>query len=145
MRKELLLKKIKRIYWECLDPWTSSNRKVNETGAGWLPGPLPKQALLRWKQKLFQTGSEKDKPRTDRPQSRLTPYKRLTTQLASLQKVNIKLSAELGVPRITLRRRMKVDLKLFPHRSMFAQELSDDDLNRRRDACGRMFQNFVRC
>ena len=37
---------------------------------------------------------------------------------------------------------MNVDLKLFPYRPMLVQELSDDDLNRRHDACGKMLQEF---
>ena len=34
--------------------------------------PPPKQTLFRWKYKLLQTGSVKDKQRTGRPQSRET-------------------------------------------------------------------------
>ena len=37
---------------------------------------------------------------------------------------------------------MKVDLKLFPHRPMFVQELSDDELNCRGEPCERMLQEF---
>ena len=31
-----------------------------------------KQTLLKWERKLFQTGCEKNKPRSGRPQSRVT-------------------------------------------------------------------------
>ena len=105
--------------------------------------PPPKQTLLRWERKLFQTGSVKDKPRTGRPQSRRTQCEEIDNAISKTPKKSTrKQSAELGVPRTTSRRHVKVDLKLFPYRPMFVQELSDDDLNHRRDACGRILQEF---
>ena len=53
-----------------------------------------------------------------------------------------KLLAVLGVPPTTLRKHMNVDLKLFPYRPMFVQELSDDDLNRHMTHVKECFKNL---
>ena len=85
----------------------------------------------------------KAKPRTGRLQSRGIRYQTIDDAISkSPNKSARKLSAELEVPCTTLGRKMKVDLKLFPYRPMLVQELSDHDLNRQRDACGRMLQEF---
>ena len=105
--------------------------------------PPSKQTLSRWKLQLFQTGSVKNRPRTGRPQSRGTQCKAVENAISkSTKKSRRKLSTELGVPRTTLRRHMKVKFKLLRHRPSCVHELSDDDLNRRYDACGRMLQEF---
>ena len=65
---------------------------------------------------IFQTGGVKDKPRTGRPQSRGTQCQEVNTAISkSPKKPTRKLLAEIGVPRTTLTRHMKVNLKLFPY------------------------------
>ena len=116
-------------------------QESHSTGAGWLPATI--KNLLRWECTLFKTGSVKDKLRTGTWQPRGTWCQEVNSATSkSPKKSTGKLSAELGVPHTIWRRHMKVDIKLFPYRPLFVQELSDDDLNCQCDAGGRMFQEF---
>lgn len=103
----------------------------------------PKQTLLRWEHKLFETGNIKDKPRTGRPSTRVQQCQDVEESVMRSPKKSLrKRSAELGIPRSTLHKHMKNDLHLHAYRPMFVQELSDNDLARRRDACALLLQTF---
>ena len=103
----------------------------------------PKRTLLRWEQKLFATGSIKDKQRSGRPSTRGEQCRDVAESVErSPMKSTRKRAAELGIPRSTLRKHMKRDLKLHPYRPTSVQELSDVDLNRRKEACDALLQVF---
>lgn len=107
------------------------------------PSP-PKPTILRWEKKLFAIGCIKDKPRSGRPSTRLETCVEAAASVERSPKKSIrKRSQELGVPYTTLHKHMKNDLKLKAFKPSFVNELSDNDMQKRHQACGRLLDVFV--
>lgn len=106
--------------------------------------PCPgKMTLTRWAKKLFTTGCIKDKKRTGRQVIRKRRSQEIVQSINDSPKKSIrKRSAELGIPRSTLHKHMKLDLKLHPYHPMCVNELSDQDLERRQACCAALLNKF---
>ncbi|KAJ4440235.1 hypothetical protein ANN_08374 [Periplaneta americana] len=102
-----------------------------------------RKTLLLWVKKAFTTGSVCDAQRSGKPSTRL---EHCTNVEQSIQQSPVKSTqkhgAELGVPESAMRKHMKLDLKLKCWHSLNVNELSDGDLKRCVDTCGRMLQQF---
>ena len=98
---------------------------------------------LAWERKTFLTGSVRDASRSGRPSTRLQLCADVQNSiLQSPVKSTRKRAAELGIPESTMRKHIKVDLKMKCWHPLNVNELSDDDMNIRVDASGQMLQRF---
>ncbi|KAJ4450141.1 hypothetical protein ANN_01548 [Periplaneta americana] len=79
--------------------------------------PPRKATILGWEKRAFAMGSVKDHTRSGRPTTRETCHAAEASVERSLLKSTQKRSAELGIPRSTMMKHMKVDLKLKHFRS----------------------------
>lgn len=103
----------------------------------------PKRTILRWENKLFLTGSIKDKPRTGRPTTRQETCAAVEgSVLRSPKKSLRKRASELSIPHTTMLRHMTKDLGLRAFRPTAVNELSDTDMNKRHAACARLLEVF---
>ena len=106
--------------------------------------PPPTRAnLYLWEKKAFETGSVLDRERSGRPSTRTDACSSVEESCdRSPTKSTRRRSAELGVPRTTMRRHMKEDLNLRAFKPMNINELSDDDMAKRKFFCETMLQRF---
>jgi len=84
--------------------------------------PPRRATLLDWEKRAFALGSVKDRPRSGRKTTRLETSAAVAASIErSPMKSTRKRSAELGVPRSTMRGHMKKDLNLRPYRPTFGE------------------------
>lgn len=108
------------------------------------PSPS-RQTLISWEKKAFATGSVLDAPRSGRPSTRVETCADVEASIErSPLKSTRKRSAELGIPRTTMRDHMRKDLKVKCFRPLSVNELSDNDMDSRVEACQNMLQRFPR-
>jgi hypothetical protein len=104
--------------------------------AAWLHETPRKATMLGWEKRVFATGSVKHRPRGGRP---ITGWVTCHAAAASVTQFPVKStrkgSAELGIPRSTMMDHMKLDLKVRLFHPLHVNELSDADMNARKDAC----------
>jgi hypothetical protein len=94
------------------------------------PFPL-RAALFSWEKRTFSYGNVKDSPRSGRQISRTVTCAAVAASVKIRRTKSVrKLSAELGVPRLTMFRHMKKYLQMKSVRAIFVKELSDADLRR---------------
>lgn len=121
----------------------SMKNVMDDFVARFVKGAPTKKTLLAWEKKTFLTGSVRDAPRSGRPSTRLQLCADVESSIhQSPVKSTRKRAAELGIPESTMRKHIKVDLKMKCWRPLNVNELSDDDMNSRVDACGQMLQRF---
>ena len=105
--------------------------------------PPSKPTVLNWERKMFKQGIIKDCPRSGR---RRTRDARSQEIVASVERFPLKSlrkrSAEMNIPRASLHRHLKLDKKMHAYRPMSVNELTDEDMDRRRDACNILLQTF---
>jgi hypothetical protein len=105
--------------------------------------PPRKATVLGWGKHAFATGSVKDRPRGGRPITRReTCHAVAASATQSPVKSTRKRSAELGIPRSTVMDHMKLDLKVRPFHPVHVNELSDGDINARKNACRALLAAF---
>jgi hypothetical protein len=98
--------------------------------------PPRKATMLGWKKRAFATGSVKDGPGGGQPITRReTCHTVVASVMQSPVKSTCRRSAELRIPRFTVMDHMKLDLKVRPFHPLHVSELSNADMNARKDAC----------
>lgn len=101
--------------------------------------PIPsKTAIYKLIKKFDRTGSCADAPRSGRRRSSRTEENVEEVSLFNIENPTIstrKASEQLNIPRTSLRRLLKVDLKLKPYRPTLVQALNEDDADRRNQFC----------
>ena len=106
--------------------------------------PRKNRTLRTWERKLFNTGTIRDRPRSGRPVTRRERCQAVDQSInESPLKSTRKRAAEIGVPRTTMCRFIKEDLKMRCFRPMFVNELSDSDLDNRARCCKALLDTFV--
>ena len=105
--------------------------------------PPRKATMLGWEKRAFAMGSVKDLPRGGRPIKRRETCREVEASVQqSPLKSTRKRSAEFGIPRTTMMTHMKQDLKLKVYRPMHVNELSDADIDARKEACRTLLNAF---
>lgn len=109
--------------------------------------PAPSRSnLYLWEKKVFETGSVLDQARSGRPETRKKTCAGVQESLQqSPKKSTRKRSAELGIPRATMMDHMKKDLDVKPYKPMSVNQLSDEDMDRRKEFCEKFLNRFPDC
>lgn len=108
------------------------------------PSPS-RQTLIAWEKKVFATGSVLDAPRSGRPITRVETCAAVEASVArSPMKSTRKRSSELGIPRTTMQDHMRKDLDMKCFRPQSVNELTDNDMDLRVQACQVMLRRFRR-
>jgi hypothetical protein len=94
------------------------------------------EQILKWMDKLFETGTICDSRRTGRPNERGDYAENVDTSVQDNPMLSSRRrSEELNIPRTTLRRILKKDLNYRPFKSVKVQYLSNDDYDLRVRYC----------
>lgn len=94
------------------------------------------ERIRGWETKLFENGTVRDEQRSGRPSSRHEHVDIVRQSVEGSPKTSTRRrSAQLGVPRTTLRKILKSDLQMKPYRPHFVQYLSDADYDLRVQNC----------
>lgn len=106
--------------------------------------PSP-QLLRQWVKRFQETGStlpikRQGRPRTSRTEEAIQEVNRSVEENAELS--TRRRSATLGISRSSLRRILKLDLKLHPYKIQLVQELSYDDHTKRASFSTLMLERF---
>ncbi|XP_014780205.1 uncharacterized protein LOC106876238 [Octopus bimaculoides] len=102
------------------------------------PSPTPR-ILREWEKKVFETGSVLDAPRCGRPRTRFEHLTAIQESLIRSPSLSMrKRSAELQIPKSTLRKILKLDL---PQDSV-VYEVQNIDEDTKVEVCRVMFQKF---
>ena len=106
--------------------------------------PAPSRSnLYLWEKKAFTTGSVLDQARSGRPETRKETCAAIEQSVQqSPKKSTRKRSAEFGIPRATMMDHMKKDLGLKAYKPICVNQLSDEDMDRRKEFCVQFLNRF---
>lgn len=105
--------------------------------------PPEHRVIKNWSSKLFETGSIMDKERSGRPNERGDHINEVREAITDNPRTSSgRLSDELHIPNTTVRRILKLDLKLKPFKPTNVQFLSPQDMENRVECCNRILQKY---